>query len=103
MIVYSVTITIDKNIESEWLKWMNEIHIPEVIKTGYFIDWTVKRLILPADKESEMTFRVDYFLSNFEDYQEYLIKSAPKLQEEHSAKFEGKFKASRMVYAIIEN
>ena len=68
MIVYSVTITINKDIESEWLKWMKEIHIPEVINTGYFKDWNLQKLILPADKENEMTFRIEYFLSSFEDY-----------------------------------
>ena len=37
MIVYNVTVNIDKNIVDDWLTWMKEIHIPEVMKTGFFI------------------------------------------------------------------
>ena len=102
MILYSVIVTIQKNIETEWLKWMKEIHIPKVIKTGYFKDWKLQKMIFPADKENEMTFRIDYSLSSFEDYQKYLLEYAPKLQKEHSAKFEGNFKANRMVYLMEE-
>jgi hypothetical protein len=33
MIVYNVTVNIDGAVEQEWLKWMKEVHIPEVLAT----------------------------------------------------------------------
>jgi hypothetical protein len=36
MIIYSVTIVIQAGIESEWVDWMNNIHVPDVLRTGCF-------------------------------------------------------------------
>ena len=37
MIIYNITVSIiDQNIHQNWLKWMKEIHIPEVMDTGFF-------------------------------------------------------------------
>ena len=38
MILYNVTISIDTSVEEDWLQWMKEIHIPDVMNTGLFID-----------------------------------------------------------------
>jgi len=102
MVIYSVSITIEKSIETEWLDWMKEIHIPEVIDTGFFIDWGIYKVIIPQDNENEVTFRIDYILKSIKHYEDYINSSASKLQSEHSVKFEGKFKASRAVYSILK-
>ena len=31
MIVYNVTVSVDENITSDWLAWMKDEHIPEVM------------------------------------------------------------------------
>src|SRR4051812_17233212 len=38
MIIYSVTITLQASIESDWVEWMKSVHIPEVLRTGCFSD-----------------------------------------------------------------
>ncbi len=38
MYIYNVTVTLEKEIQSEWLRWMKEIHIPDVMRTGFFIE-----------------------------------------------------------------
>jgi len=38
MFVYNITIKVDNNIEEEWLRWQKEIHIPEILSTGFFYD-----------------------------------------------------------------
>lgn len=102
MIIYSVSVTIEKSIEAEWLDWMKEIHIPQVIDTGFFIDWNIHKVIIPEDYINEVTFRIDYTLKSIKHYEDYINSSASKLQKEHSVKFEGKFKASRAVYSILK-
>lgn len=37
-IVYNVTLIIDHSVHEEWLQWMKEEHIPEVLATGKFLD-----------------------------------------------------------------
>lgn len=37
MIVYNVTLAIEPNIEDEFMQWLKEVHIPEVMDTGLFV------------------------------------------------------------------
>ena len=34
MIIYNVTSNIDESIHDEWLNWMRQEHIPQVLGTG---------------------------------------------------------------------
>ncbi|MDZ7648557.1 MAG: DUF4286 family protein [Cytophagales bacterium] len=36
MLLYNITIGIDKNIESDWIAWMKENYLPAILKTGMF-------------------------------------------------------------------
>ncbi|MBT6516091.1 MAG: DUF4286 family protein, partial [Crocinitomicaceae bacterium] len=38
MIVYSVTVKVNQEIEENWLRWMKEVHIPDVMATGFFLE-----------------------------------------------------------------
>jgi len=101
LIIYSVTVVIKKDVEESWLEWMKEIHIKEVMKTGYFTDWEMQKQIIPELAADESTYVIDYKTSSLDQYNEYLMKEAPRLQKEHTEKFYGKFKASRAVFKII--
>jgi len=71
MIIYSVTIKISKDAETDWLKWMKKVHIPDVMQTGYFVDWKINEQLLPDDSESENIFMIDYFAQSFDKYKMY--------------------------------
>jgi hypothetical protein len=101
MIVYSVTVTIRKDLESDWLKWMKEVHIPDVMKTGFFFDWQIQKQILPENGIDEITYAINFFTKSLELYQQYAEKEAPRLRNDHNEKFGGKFNASRAVYSLI--
>ncbi len=38
MIIYNVTVKIDNDVVAEWLNWMQTVHIPDVMQTGYFTE-----------------------------------------------------------------
>ena len=101
MINYSVTIAINKVIESEWLKWMKEFHIPDVMKTGYFSDWQMQKQLLPEDLTDETTYVISYFSHSIENYQKYTEMEAPRLRDDHNKKYSGQFKATRAVYSLM--
>lgn len=101
MITYSVTINVKKEIEDSWLKWMKEVHIKDVIKTGFFNGWQIKKLILPEPGNEESAFIINYITDSIDKYYKYIEEEAPRLQKEHTQKFDGKFKASRAVYLSI--
>ena len=94
-------VVINKDVEDSWLKWMKDKHIEDVLKTGYFTDWDIKKQLNPEPAADESTYVISYKTSSLDQYFEYLEKEAPRLQKEHTDKFYGKFKASRSVYKLI--
>ena len=97
MIIYSVTVRVKTDIESEWLKWMQEEHIPNMLNTGYFNGHKIFKILIPETEKDYIVFRVNYELDSFEKYTEYAQKEAKRLQEEAINKYHGKFTASREV------
>ena len=93
MIVYNVTVKIEKDVHDEWLKWMKEIHIPDVLNTNLFEDNKMMKVLV--DEEDGVTYSIQYRTTSWEKLDEYQKKHAPKLQQAHSKKYEGKFVAFR--------
>ena len=38
MIIYNVTVKVDHSIADDWLSWLQQEHIPEIIATECFTD-----------------------------------------------------------------
>ena len=51
MILYNVTVKIDSEVHEEWLKWMLEVHIPEVMETGLFLDNRIAKVLLQDESD----------------------------------------------------
>jgi hypothetical protein len=100
MILYNVTVSIDPAIHEDWLQWMREIHIPEVIATGCFHEARLSRI--QGEEEGGMTFSVMYFSPNESLYEKYKSEFAPVLQKKHGEKYAGKFAAFRTILNVIE-
>ncbi len=102
MIIYSVTINIDADIAQEWLQWMLKVHIPDVLKTGCFTGYKIHQLLHPpADDKKSITYNIHYFCPDENTLQCYFENFAPKLQEEHKKRYEGKFVAIRTILKEI--
>tara|TARA_Y100000766_G_scaffold268322_1_gene264318 strand:+ start:159 stop:464 length:306 start_codon:yes stop_codon:yes gene_type:complete len=99
MIIYNVTVTVDESILSEWLIWMKEKHIPEVLNTGLFIKAQLKKII--SDKNN--TFAVAYSCANMQDLHQYQVNFASKIQQKHIKKFGDKAVAFRTILEILNN
>ncbi|HLG32243.1 MAG TPA: DUF4286 family protein [Ignavibacteriaceae bacterium] len=101
MIVYSVKINIKKNVEKEWLSWMKEIHIKDVMNTNYFTDWQIFKIIFPESLQDESGYLIEYKTDSLTNYEAYVKNESKRLQDDHIKKFEGKFTTSRSVMEIV--
>lgn len=99
MIIYNVTVIIEEAVEQEWLEWMKESHIPDVMKTGYFLDNRICRIL--AEAEGGISYAVQYTCANMKDLEDYQENHAPALQKEHTDKYNGKFAAFRTLLEVI--
>lgn len=100
MILYNVTVSIDPAVHLDWVKWMREVHIPDVLKTGCFSDCRLSRI--NGEEEGGMTFSVMYFSPSQELYDQYQEEFAPALQAKHAQRYNGQFAAFRTILNVIE-
>lgn len=98
MFIYNVTVTLEDSIHNEWVKWMKETHIPDVMRTGLF---TENKLCKVLSEELETTYAIQYTFRTMDNMNRYQKEHAPRLQKEHTEKFKDKFAAFRTILEII--
>jgi len=96
-ILYEVTVLVENLIASEWLEWMRDVHLPEVLGTGCFTGCGVTRLIEPRPANGREGFVIVYRSPSLDAYRDYLARHAPRLQSIHAERYRGRFEASRRV------
>jgi hypothetical protein len=99
MIIYNVTINIDHNIHQEWLTWMKEVHIPDVMATGCFLEHKICKII--GDEETGVNYAIQYTAENMATYEQYRLNFAPSLQKEVTDRYPGKFVAFRTLLEVL--
>jgi len=96
MYTYNVTVKITSSIESSWLEWMKEEHIPDVLSTNLFTGYRFHQLIEPKDENDDgLTFVVQYFVDNLSKYEHYITHHAPLLRQKGFDRFGDQFIAFR--------
>ena len=84
MIIYNITVSVDESILNEWLNWMQNRHIPDVMKTNIFTSAQLKRII---SREDGVSYAIAYKCDSLKDLQIYETKFSKVLQKEYSDKF----------------
>ena len=100
MILYNVTINIDDTVHDQWLNWMQEKHIPEVLATGKFSAARMVK-VLVEEEMGGITYSIQYTTENKELLQRYYEEDAPRLREEGAALFGDKMLAFRTELELI--
>jgi hypothetical protein len=100
MILYNITINIDKQISEEWLSWMKEYYIPSTIKAGGFADYKMLRLHHEEENEG-LTYCTQYFIENLEKLDKFRETSEPDLEWEFIEKFRNRFVSFKTVLEVI--
>jgi antibiotic biosynthesis monooxygenase (ABM) superfamily enzyme len=98
MYIYNVTVNIESDVHDDWLQWMKEVHIPDVLATGFFIDNRIAQVMV--DEEQGLTYSIQYRFKQMEDLQAYQQKHAARLQAEHMERYREKFVAFRTILRI---
>ncbi len=99
MIIYNVTINIETSIEQEWLAWMQQEHIPEMIATGKFVKALMTKVLI-EEEMGGVTYSVQYGCPSKEALQSYYDNDAERLRAQ-SNRFAGKFVAFRTELEVI--
>jgi Domain of unknown function (DUF4286) len=100
MIIYNVTIKTDWSIANNWLHWLLEEHIPEVMQTGCFVKYQVARL-LDMDETDGPTFTIQYYADTMEKYNEYIAVYSLALRKKGMEKWGEHFTAFRSLMEVV--
>ncbi len=101
MVLYNVTIVLEPAIKDDWIKWMKEVHIREVMATGCFKEYKMSQVIDDRNPD-QTTFAIQYLCESHETLDYYQQKHAPALQAAHTKRYSGKFGAFRTLLNVIE-
>ena len=99
MIIYNVTLNIDKSIHNEWLVWIKE-HIPQVLATGKFKEAKLTK-VLVEDIETD-TYSVQYRAHSREALDLYYAEHAEELRQDGLQRFSDKMLAFRTELEIVD-
>ena len=100
MILYNVTIILDEEIHVNWLKWLKNQHLKEMMSTGFFISYRVLK-VLDSPNEG-VTYCVQYIADSVEKYNEYMQIHPNQLQANAPAEFLNKFVVFSTLMEFIE-
>ena len=94
---YMVFVQVDEAIQTEWRRWMRDIHIPDVMKTGAFV-----RVEFDYDPEQN-THLICYHCKDAAALGRYFREHAPELQQAHTRRYAGRFRARRYVMHPLQS
>ena len=101
MILYNVTTNVDASIHEEWLEWMLNSHIPDVMTTGMFLEYHILK-VMSEDESGGHTYSVQYLCSSMEKYQQYEDIFAPALRADFIARYKDKSVSFRTLLEVIK-
>lgn len=100
MVIYNVTVGIDRDIEREWLSWMKGEHIPKVMNCGIFSDYNIFK-VLSHEEEATVSYSIQYRANSVDDVSNYLENFAPPLVEEHRERYKDRHVAFRSLLEAV--
>ena len=99
MILYNVTVIMDEDIHDEWLAWMQNEHIADVMLTSCFVSYRMLRVV---DSPNEgVTYCMQYIAEDRQQYEDYKSNFASSLQASFPAKFADKFVIYRSLMEFV--
>lgn len=101
MILYNVTISIENVCHDEWLDWMRNRHLPDVMATGFFVKNTILRL-LTEEENGSTTYAFQYYLPNLASLADYQNTYENVLQSQHQQRYRNRYVSFRTVLEVVE-
>lgn len=102
MILYNVTINIDNSVAKEWLTWMKEVHLPEIMATTYFIRFQICKMLTEYEDNDGTTYAIQLFARHIADLEEYQRDFEAELQNKHQARYPNKYVTFHSILEVMD-
>ena len=102
MIIYNVTCNLNQELEDEWLDWMKNEHLPEVMSTNKFLEYRILKLLTQVEDNEGVNYAIQYRCATIEDYHDYINNHGPVLREKTIKKYGDKVLTFRTLLQEIK-
>lgn len=102
MIIYNVTINIHESVHDQWMNWMQNKHIADVLATGKFSSARMVK-VLVEEEMGGVTYSIQYTTDCKETLQRYYDEDADRLREEGLRLFGDKMLAFRTELELVSD
>lgn len=100
MIIYNVTINIHESVHEQWMLWMQEKHINDVLATGKFTSARMVKVII-EEEMGGITYSIQYTTDSRATLQKYYDEDASRLRDEGLHLFGDKMLAFRTELELV--
>ena len=90
MIAYNTTYCINKNIETSWITWIEEVYMPRMLEEK----WTREINFYKVHEEenpSGVTYALQYFFDQESQFESFLEKGEKKFNDLHHKAFKDQY------------
>jgi hypothetical protein len=94
MIVFNITVNISYAAEKEWLSYMKQTHIPEIMATGLPLDVKLLKLLTEIENDGS-TYTSQFSFRTMEDFLAYQTDHQANIQDKHHRIFNGQYVSFR--------
>lgn len=100
MLIYNVTINIDDSVHDQWLDWMKDKHVPDMLATGKFSHAKMVKVLVEEDMGG-ITYSIQYTTQDRTTLEAYYKEDADRLRAEAQKMFPNKFVAFRTELEVV--
>jgi hypothetical protein len=100
MILYNITINVTPDIEEDFITWMRDVHIPEVLETGIFHEHKFLRLLHDSE-DGSINYCIQYFTDTMDQMMKYEKEHAPALRAKTKERYQDRAVSFRTLLESI--
>lgn len=100
MYIYNVTTNIQDAVHEQWLTWMNETHIPDMLATGKFLSAKMCEVLVEEDMGGT-TYSVQFTTADKKTLELYYEEDAPRLRQDAMKLFANQFVSFRTELKVV--
>ncbi|MEL6922957.1 MAG: DUF4286 family protein [Bacteroidota bacterium] len=100
MIVYNITSKIDHSVIDDWLQWMQDEHIPDVMATGLFSEPRLCRVI-GMDESEGLTYAMQFSCDSLSVMHRYEVNFAKALRKKTQQRYGEKVLSFRTLMEVV--
>lgn len=82
MIIYNVTSAVEPTVHEQWLQYMMDKHVPEIMATGMFSKIKIVKVLGDEQHHGGTTYSVQYTADSREKLEAYYREHSPAFRAE---------------------